>query len=214
MSEDSQPTEQELRLSAAAAAEWNRHVESVLRGVAHALNNRAAALAALIELTSEPAEEPAVLREILGSEQRRVSAIVQTVRAMGMPQSDAEAVLPADVAADVRVVLEQHPDLRDGAVQIDATHGSPVRVPRWAFARALLALAAGMTGAARATPRRLAITTEGDWVIVAGEAERTTPASASALAAELAAHMGGEPLAGRYGIRVPTLAALRRREGR
>lgn len=198
-------------MSAAAAAEWVRHVESVLRGVAHGLNNRAAALAALAELTSEPPEPPAVLQEILGTEQQRVRALVQAVRTIGAPQSDAEALLPADVVADVAVVLEHHPDLRDGVVQIDASHGSPIRAPRWAFARVLLALAAGLADGTRARPRRLLITTEGDWLIVAAEGSTPEPPT---LATELARQMGGEPLENRYGIRLPTLAAVRRREDR
>lgn len=211
MSDELQHSEPPPALSAAADAEWLRHVESVLRGVAHGLNNRAAALAALVELTSEPMEQPTVLREILDTEQQRVRDLVHSVRTIGAPRGEAEALLPADVAGDVDVVLAQHPDLRDGAVRIDATRASPVRAPRWAFGRALLALAAGLTGGTRAAPRRLDITTEGDWLIVAADARGATP---SLLVQELARHMGGEPLDDRYGIRLPTLAALRRREGR
>jgi hypothetical protein len=211
MSDDPHRSELPPALSAAATAEWSRHVERVLSGVAHGLNNRAAALAALVELTSEPAEQPAVLREILNTEQQRVRDLVHAVRTIGESRGTAEALLPADVVSDVVIVLEQHPDLRDGTVQIDATQGSPIRAPRWTLARALLALAAGLTGGTRAKPRRLVLTTEGDWLIVTADdgAVRT-----STLATELARQMGGEPLDGRYGVRLPTLAALRRREGR
>lgn len=183
----------------------------MLRGIAHGLNNRAAALAALIELTSEPAEPPTVLREILETEQRRVRDLVQAVRTIGAMSGDAEALMPEDVVADARAVLEQHPDLRDGAVLIDMAQVSPIRVPRQTFARLLLALAAGLTGGTLARPRRLAVTTDGDWLIVAGDA---SGGATSTLAAELAHHVGGELLGDHYGIRIPTLAALRRREGR
>jgi hypothetical protein len=198
-------------LSAAAVAEWVRLVEGVLRGVAHGLNNRAAALAALVELTSAPAEQPAVLREILDTEQQRVRDLVRAVRTIGAPSSNVEALLPDDVAADVRAVLNQHPDLRDGAVRIEIARSAPIRASRWAFGRALLALAAGLSGGTRGTPRTLAIVADDDWLILAADAAGSAP---STLAAELARHMGGEPLDGRYGIRLPTLAALRRREGR
>lgn len=200
-------------LSAAAAAEWNRHVESVLRGISHGLNNRAAALAAMVELTTEPAEPPSVLREILLTEQQRVRDLVHAARIIGTSRGEAEALRPGDVVADVGIVLEQHPDLRDGAVAIDVTQGSPIRVPRWAFSRALIALAAGLIGGTRSDPRRIVIATEGDWLNVATD-DRGPPETTSPLAIELARHMGGEPLEGRYGIRLPTLATLRRREGR
>ena len=211
MSDDPHRAKPSPALTAVAAAEWAGLVESVLRGIAHGLNNRAAALAALMELTSEPAEQPTVLREILESEQRRVRDLVQAVRTIGAPSGDAEALMPQDVVADARAVLEQHPDLRDGAVQIDVAQVSPVRASRQTFARLLLALAAGLTGGTRTKPRRLAVTTEGDWLIVAADA---SDGPASTLAAELARHVGGEPLDDRYGIRMPTLAALRQREGR
>ena len=198
-------------LSAAAAAEWLRLVEGVLRGVAHGLNNRAAALAALAELTSEPAEQPAVLREILGTEQERVRELVRAVRTIGASNGDVEALLPDDVVAEVRAVLGQHPDLRDGAVRIEVARSAPIRASRWAFRRALLALAAGLSGGTRGTPRTLSIVADDEWLILAADASGNAP---SRLAAELAHHMGGEPLDGRYGIRLPTLAALRRREGR
>jgi hypothetical protein len=211
MSDDPHRAKPSPALSAAAAAEWTGLVESVLRGIAHGLNNRAAALAALIELTSEPAEQPPVLREILETEQRRVRDLVQAVRTIGAPGGDAEALMPEDVVADARAVLEQHPDLRDGAVQIDVAQVSPVRAPRQTFARLVLALAAGLGGGTRTKPRRLAVTTEGDWLILAADA---SAGPTSTLAAELARHVGGELLADRYGIRMPTLAALRQREGR
>jgi hypothetical protein len=210
MSDDPQLSDAAPALSPGAVAEWVRLVEAVLRGVAHALNNRAAALAALVELTSEPPERPAVLREILDTEQQRVRDIVRAVRTIGAPRGDAEALLPDDVAGDVRVVLEQHPELREGAVLIEVAHNTPIRASRWAFGRALLALTTGLTGGSRSRPRRLTIASEGDWLMLAGDAS----GRASALAAELARHMGGEPLEGRYGIRLPTLAALRRREAR
>lgn len=210
MSEDPLGFENTPALSATAAAEWSGCVETVLRGVAHGLNNRAAALAALVELSSEPAEAPSVLREILLTEQQRVRDLVQVVRVIGTAQAAPEALMPADVARDVSLVLEHHPDLRDGAIQIEATRASPIRAPRWAFVRTLIALAAGLSGVTRSAPGRITMLTEGDWVVLSAAGHAPLPA----LASELARHMGGEPLASGYGIRVPTLAALRRREGR
>jgi hypothetical protein len=210
MPDDPQQPDSPPALSAAAVAEWVRLIEGVLRGVAHGLNNRAAALSALAELTSEPAEQPTVLREILDTEQQRVRDLVRVVRTIGAPRGDIEALLPDDVVDDVRAVLEHHPELRDGAVRIEVAHSTPIRASRWAFARALLALAAGLSGGTRGTPRTLSILAEGEWLVVVAATGSAPPT----LAAQLARHMGGEPLDGRYGIRLPTLAALRRREGR
>ena len=211
MSDDPGRSEPSPALSAAAAAEWIGLVGSVLRGIAHGLNNRGAALAALAELTSDPAEHASVLHEILAAEQLRVRELAHAVRMISEWRGAAEALLPADVIGDVSVVLAHHPDLRDGAVQIEADQGSPIRVPRWAFVRALLAVAAYLTGGTRANPRRIVITTEGDWLVITADHPAHT---ASRLAIELAHLMGGDALDGRYGIRLPTLAALRRREGR
>jgi hypothetical protein len=211
MSANPQAFESTPALSATAAAEWTACVESVLRGVAHGLNNRAAALSAVVELSSEPAEAPAVVREILMTEQQRVRDLVQVVRIIGTPRMAPEALMPADVARDVSLVLEHHPDLRDGVVQIEATEASPIRASRWAFVRALIALTAGLSGVTRSAPGRITMRTEGDWLVLSADDH---PAPLPSLASELARHMGGEPLASGYGIRVPTLAALRRREGR
>ena len=211
MSDDPQGFENSPALSATAAAEWIGCVEGVLRGVAHGLNNRAAAVSALVELSSEPAEPAAVLHEILTTEQYRVRDLVQVVRIIGTARAAPEALMPADVARDVALVLEHHPDLRDGAIQIQPTEASPIRAPRWAFVRALIALAAGLAGVNRSAPGRITMLTEGDWLVLSADGAATPLPT---LASELARHMGGEPLADRYGIRVPTLAALRRREGR
>lgn len=211
MSEDPQGFENTPALSATAAAEWTGCVENVLRGVAHGLNNRAAALSALVELSSEPAEAPAVLREILTTEQQRIRDLVQVLRIIGTARAAAEALMPADVARDVSLVLDHHPDLRDGAIQMEASQASPIRAPRWAFVRSLMALAAGLAGVTRLAPGRITMLTDGDWLVVSA-ADHSPPLPT--LASELARHMGGEPLASGYGIRLPTLAALRRREGR
>jgi hypothetical protein len=199
-----------MPLSADAAAEWNRIVESVLRGVAHSLNNRAAALAAVAELIADPADRPEALREILATEQDRVRDLVRALQTIGAGGSEAEALMPADVAADVAVVMQHHPDLREGVVEIDASQGAPVRATRWMFARVVLVLAAGLAGGPRWQPRRLAMRTVDDWLSIAAEHPAPTPR----LASELARHFDGEPLPDRYGIRVPTLAAVRRRGDR
>lgn len=189
-----------------ALREWTRHVESVLRGIAHALNNRAAALSAVVELSREPDDDPDATRGILEGEMARVSELVRIVRALGVPRGDAEALSPGDVVADVSGILDLHAELRERAVTIDAAGAGPVRVHRWMLVRALVALAASSPPAPGEKKIRLVLATEGDWVVA-----RVTEAR-SAYAAELARAMGGEALPD--GFRVPTLEALRRRESR
>jgi len=202
---------QRTNLTAEAIAEWNGHVESVLRGIAHALNNRAAALSALVELTTEPAEEASVIRSILGTELERVLNMVRVLRSIGGSRGAAEAFTPGDAAAEASLVLEQYAEHRDAPLAVEAAQAQPVRVARWMFVRALVVLGAGLARARGVEGRRIHIATTGDWLEVTGN---DNALRASPLLSELAAAMGGETFADRYGFRVPTLAALRRREGR
>ena len=198
-------------LSPEAIAEWNLHVESVLRGMAHALNNRAAALSALIELTNEPAEKPPVIQSILGTELERVSEIVRVLRSIGAPRGAVEAFTPGDAAAEAMLVLQLYAEHRDAPLTVEAAEAQPVRVARWMFVRALVALGAGLARTNGAAGRRILIAAKGDWLEVDGN---DSARRASLLLTELAGAMGGDVLPDRYGFRVPTLAALRRREGR
>ena len=191
-----------------ALREWTHHVESVLRGLAHALNNRAAALSAVIELSREPDDDPAATREILEGEMQRVGELVRVVRAIGVPRPDAEAIVPADVAGDVRSILELHADLRDFTVRVEANGAPAVRVPRWMLMRALVALAATATPPHGERVCTLTLTGDGDWLTA------MLPGARSLYAPELARAMGGEPLGDGAGFRIPTLDAVRRREGR
>lgn len=198
-------------LSPEAIAEWNLHVESVLRGMAHALNNRAAALSALIELTNEPAEKPPVIQSILGTELERVSEIVRVLRSIGAPRGAVEAFTPGDAAAEALLVLRLYAEHRDAPLTVETAEAQPVRVARWMFVRALVALGAGLVRTNGAAGRRILIAAKGDWLEVDGN---DSARRASLLLTELAGAMGGDVLPDRYGFRVPTLAALRRREGR
>lgn len=198
-------------LSPEAIAEWNLHVESVLRGMAHALNNRAAALSALIELTNEPAEKPPVIQSILGTELERVSEIVRVLRSIGAPRGAVEAFTPGDAAAEAMLVLQLYAEHRDAPLTVETAEAQPVRVARWMFVRALVALGAGLVRTDGAAGRRILIAAKGDWLEVDGN---DSARRASLLLTELAGAMGGDVLPDRYGFRLPTLAALRRREGR
>jgi hypothetical protein len=202
-----------LRFSAEACAEWTAHVEHVLRGIAHALNNRAAAVSAVLELSQEPAEEASVVRSILATELERLRDLAGVVRLVGAPREGAEAFAPRDASAQALAVLAMHAAERDSRIVIDAATAPPIRVPRWMFVRALVALAVGVPFS-RDGARSVTLTAveDGEWLVVQSSDGDCAP---SPLLAELARAMGGEPLtSGRRGFRVPTLAAIRQREGR
>ena len=209
------PDDSRPELSPAAHSEWDSHVEGVLRGIAHALNNRATALSAVIELARDPKEDSAV-SAILGTELTRVGDLVGAVRSMVSGKGGPEAFDPADVAPEAQAILQLHAELRDRRVTIVATGAVPLRVPRWMFVRALVVL--GANAARACQDAKVVIAAEGDWLITLAEVDDASAASTgiTPYLNELARAMGGEPLqtTGGFGFRVPTLAALRRREGR
>jgi hypothetical protein len=201
------------QLSAAAQREWGEHVENVMRGLAHALNNRAAALAGVVAVATNP-EVGQDADSILGEELGRVQELVGVVRSIGAPQTGPETFAPADAAREALAILALHADQRDHSVSIDAASAPPTRLPRWMFVRSLVALAATAAHGAVDTkaPVVLSIAESGDWLIVRADTSPTTPLSR--LTTELARAMGGDLLESQLGFRVPTLAAVRRREGR
>lgn len=198
-------------LSAEALLEWDGHVESVMRGVAHALNNRAASLSALMALVMEPDYTPGTTQSMLSTEVARLHEIVGVVRAVGAPKGDLEAFEPGDAAKSASAVLALHAALRDRTVTINAAV-PPVRAHRWMFVRALIVLAGRVAVADRRAPITLHLTEADGWVRVT--AESSTAVGRSAYLEEIAVALGGEPLDGAAGFRMPTLATLRRREGR
>lgn len=204
---DGRPQSRGPALSAGALEEWSNHVEAVLRGVAHALNNRAAALSALIQL-SDDSEPAPTLRSILATELDRVIGLAAAMRAISAPRSGEEAFAATDAVAEALQVLSLHADQRDATTGIDAQDAAPVRVHRWMFVRALIVLAAnaGRTN----TNVRIEIRSSGDSLIVRVANETPAP---SLYVQEIARAMGGEALSDGQGFRVPTLAAIRQREG-
>jgi hypothetical protein len=199
-------------LSAAALREWGEHVESVMRGLAHALNNRAAALSAILEMSREPDDDPAMTQSILETEFRRVRELADTVRAVGPPAGTLETVSPGDVVTGAVALLTLHAGQRDRAIDVDSAGAPPVRVAPWMLLRALVVLCASAptTDPARRT-LRVTLRHDGDWMTARVVPPPDGAMCDSGYVAELVRAMGGEPLAG--GFRIPTLAALRRREG-
>jgi hypothetical protein len=202
------PTEQRPTFTRAALEEWSGVVEHALRGIAHSLNNRAAALSAGIELASDPTEDASVVASILAPELERVSELVAIVRTLSVPRPS-EAFLPAEAWKDALAVLRIHPDHRDRRFAFRGGESTPVRAPRWLFGRAVIIL--GVLAARRNTEIEIRAEERDDWI----EVRIATSVDESAYLDEAARAMGGEALSGdSAGFRVPTLAAIRRREGR
>jgi hypothetical protein len=202
-------------LSAAALREWSRHIEGVMRGVAHSLNNRAAALSAVIELSKDATtDDTAAIASILGTELDRVQSLAAIVRSLGPPRSGIEAFSPHEAVKEALAVLGLHGEHRERPVTIDASSAPPTRVPRWMFVRSLIALgAAASHGVGGKVPVHIAVVGEGQWVVARVNGTNAAAVHPSPYAAELARAMGGEMLESRDGFRVPSLAALRQREG-
>ena len=207
------------RFGAAALTEWTAIVEQVMRGVAHALNNRAAALSAVIELAhGATPDDVAATQSILGTELTRVGELGQVLRALGPAGAGDQAFAPGDAIPEIRSILELQAERREWTVHVDDAGAPPVRVARWMFVRAVVSLGVVAAGAAARdakTPVRITLDADGqDWVAVRLSGTRHA-AALSRYALELAAAMGGEPLAAdQRGFRVPSLAAIRRREAR
>jgi hypothetical protein len=206
---DPQPQDMQ-EFSAPALREWSRHVEAVLRGLAHSMNNRAAAISAVLELSREPDDDPAATRQILEDEMVRIQELVRSVRAVGAPRHDVEALSPADLVPDAMGVIELHGELRDRTVRFQADGAPPVRVPRWMLLRAMIAVAATTPPAPGERTVTLRLESDGDWLVVRSAAAK----AATVYAGELARAMGGEPLPDGSGVRIPILESLRRREAR
>lgn len=208
---DQQRTEEKPEFSAAALDEWERLIENVLRGIAHSLNNRAAALSAAVELVRDPTEDESTVTSILGTELERVTELVAILRAISVPRPS-EAFSPADAAKDVLTVLRVHAEHRDCRFSLEAGGADPIRVPRWLFVRAMVALG---SSAARSTKDvTIKADVHDDWFVARVPA--TKDAARSVYLTEAARAMNGETFseADAVGFRIPTLAAIRRREGR
>lgn len=193
-------------------SEWTRFVEFVLRGIAHSLNNRAAAINAVMELAGDPDDDVASTVSILRTELEKVSELSSVARAIGAPRTSEDAFLSSDALRHARSVLSMHSELREREIVIDVSSRQPMRGPEAAYFRATMLLAAGTTNGAASPELRISVRDESSTVttVVAGTADaRVSPAIV-----EMVRALGGEPLSGAYGFSVPTLESIRPRESR
>ena len=213
--------------------------DGILRGVAHALSNRVAALsgvAGLVDFGNLPADR---LSRALGSEVSQLGQLVEMVRLLpsdARPRGEAielRTMLPAVVALHAL-----HADLRDVACTIHHDRDAqPVHLGRSAFIHAVLVLIDAAKRDALRNRGSVALSYRGDatWVTVAVEslagATSSAPKSSagdgpdlrhvSAAVAQLDPSLTvdvqsrrDDPRRGlRLELRLPTLLEVRRREG-
>lgn len=198
--------------------DWSSLTDALLRGVAHALSNRAGALTALRDLGSSDDEG----RELLGGEIERLAQLLRLLRLVpAEPGASPEALDVAAVVRDAVAVLGLHPQARDlrWTLPVVGTP-QPVRAERWVLLRALLLLCAGALADSTARgASELAVTTSGDAsttvVSIGGDDATATrwrepSAYARALATRLGAGLSWDE--GPLELRLPTLGELRRVE--
>lgn len=203
----------EQALSVDALREWERHLEDVLRGVAHALNNRAASVSAVLELSMESDRSDSATRAMLAAEVQRLHELVAIVRTVGSPRDSVVAFDARDGLTAARGIMGVHAGMRERSITLDAPIPTPVRSRQGMFIRAVVALAARASGPGPGTTT-ITMTERDHWAEVRAASTEGAPGVRSRYADEVARAMGGEPLADAPGFRLPTLTELRRREGR
>ncbi len=204
----------ERSLSDEARREWEGHVASVLGGLAHALNNRAAAVSAVLELSNEPGQDVAPSIAHLSTEVQRLRELVDIVRTIaGEPSWKPEAFEPGDAATTAGRVSGLHTGLQDHAISFDVAAAAPIRVDRIAFVRALVALIASAAGGREGGAIAVVVAEDNGWVVIR-VAGASAPTRLSPYTSEIVRALGGEPMPGALGFRLPTLASLRKQERR
>ncbi len=197
---------------------WSRLSEELIAGIHHALNNRMATLSAVGQvLESElPADHP--LAGALGTEVTRLESTTSMLRLLERGGGGEPVQLSASLA-DVSALLALHHRLRDVELVADVpAELHPLWVDPIALVRALLLMAVQAAGEGA---HRVEVVARGDDEVVE---VRITAGGEAAAGAEAGLADAGAML-GAWGGRVveeggaliatlPTLAAVRRREGR
>lgn len=136
---------------------WLPELQAILRGIAHGVSNRVAALAALVELgDAETAEGRADILEEL----RRLQQLnVQLKQLVAEPRPEAEALSLAEVCSQAAALHSLRLDQRDVPCRVEGTGDAAVRADRSSLLRDLLVL---LAQAARENPSAIQVRIEGD----------------------------------------------------
>ena len=195
---------------------WVEEIDALIRGIAHAMSNRTAALSLAAESVDDPdAELRSESRERLISEVARLGEVTDLLKLLPMEGlGRPEAFQVREVVAEAVALHRHHLGLR--AVPLDIVHGEsvpPVRIERRVLLRALVLLLSAARRAAQGRDEPVTLSIEGDADQVSIHTTTSVPSVGRELA-ELAGRMGGSVSGGPTGLRmqIPSLAALRARE--
>jgi hypothetical protein len=205
---------QEQQTGAPVVGDWNTLSDELLQGLVHALNNRVAALSALVELARLGDEEADPLT-VLPSEIALLHGVSGLFGLLPERSSEPEALELPLVLDDAMRLHEHHPRLRsERCIVVREGTPLPVRVPRWALLRVLVMLIHAAKRSTRSVQGRggTAIRVVGDPDTLSVHVE--TRAEPSPYLIALAARCGGT--CAREGdelvLRLPSILELRRRE--
>jgi hypothetical protein len=202
---------------------WPTLLEAILRGVGHALSNRAAGLLALAEIPMD--EHDAESLGMLPHEAARLQELLRIVKLLPAETAAVPAaLLIADVARDACAVMALHPTGREVAWHITGEQGAaPVRVERWMLLRTLLLLLDGArqranAAGSRSVEVRLGSSVDGTLATVAlvvegGERGDPLPLDDAYLSRLVERLCGTLSTAAPIMLSLPTLASRRRESG-
>lgn len=135
---------------------WANLSETLVRGLAHALNNRIATIGTIAELLRVGGDDPVSMAQMLGDETMRLEELLDHMRGLSTRQSRRlEAMRLSDAVAAAMALHSCHPDRRAVTVTIEPGDDSrPVLGDAVRFQRELLLLLDAATQAALTHPSR------------------------------------------------------------
>jgi hypothetical protein len=142
---------------------WSSALEGLLRGFAHSLSNRGAALSGLAQVLGHSPEVPEPMREALADEAGRLDRLVSLFRLL--PTSSPVAVRPGDLLTDVVALHRLDPEMLELEYDV-GTDGDPLPVfgDPGVLARAMLMLLwAVARGAPTGARLRLGVSGDEEW---------------------------------------------------
>jgi hypothetical protein len=192
---------------------WTELADALVRGLAHALSNRVAALMALMDLG--PGDLSADESQLFPREIDRLQDINRLLKLLPADiHARVEAVLPRDVLSDAIALMSVHPRGKEIDFQLQIANDQPVRVERWALLRLLLIiLEAARESALARGAHRVDVSIGGDEQLVTVTALGSRFRAASDPIAELLVRTDAmfDASESALTLRLPTLVDIRRR---